>query len=280
MRHVVAAALALAAAGLPARTADACSWAFPELATSIHAHDGRNDVPTNLVLPLVRMAPEQGENQSLWLRPVGAEEITRLDVSFDEDFTRARPPEPLEPDREYQLLGFGRSTLPTPIQWDTLESEATAVITFRTGSGADDEAPAAPTLLRSETQEVFPTIPLLTETSCGPHPGGTWARFFLQEDDGAVAYRLERSFPSVLVDTQIRRTRRIDEDEVFLGEIARDAFGLHAYRITAIDLAGNESVPVEQTMYLGCPGACASSDPTPIALVLGLLAFGLYRRRR
>lgn len=278
MRIVLLAAL-VAAALLPARAADACQL-LPRsrLLDQVARMDGRTGVPTNFVLmAATRFHPSELEESSLWLRKRGDDALVPLHVAFDDDFTRISARSPLEPSTPYEMLSFEQPTLPRLADGETFEDHAVHVVAFESGDGPDEEPPPRPSLLRVETQEVWPQLPFLGIDTCGaPTGGGTWARFFVEPDADAAFYVLTRGDPAVRVDT----ASRANDGEVFISDIARDVGGFQPYRITSFDRAGNQSEAHEEVVYLGCPGTCASGDPAPLGLVLGLLALRLRRRRR
>src|SRR5690606_18340133 len=113
MRTAVLLAFA-AAVLLPAPRADACSFVPPpRLADAVTLLRDQTDVPTNFVLLAAPFDPSSLEENSLWLRKEGEDTLSALEVRFDDDFTRIRAREPLEPSSSYALLSFPHPGLPT-----------------------------------------------------------------------------------------------------------------------------------------------------------------------
>ena len=221
-------------------------------------------LPTNLVMFSKFVGPDDG--LSYWLlAPDG--NATRLNREIDEaeGLSRLIPDQPLIVDTAYRLV-FVRGNEPP-------EGEAFNLrLTFTTK--AAEEAPPSPPIVSSETKEIF-ADPFST---CGPVPGETWARFFVEPNDAEPIgmLRLIASDGAVRDINLAPFISRDDEGNIFLSETAAQG-GLEDYRVVSTTHSGIDSPATQVQVYLGCPGSCSAADASVPAL--GFLLLLALRRR-
>lgn len=157
---------------------------------------------------------------------------------------------------------------------------------FTSGDVADDVPPAPPTLLSVEA-----TSARDSETSCGDYSVRPIAIRVSSEEP--VTYVVRAA--GVLLAEQHLEQGCGQSCGALLGDIVCDGRrwddssgqrwelppGSHTLQITARDLAGNESSPIEVEVAAACPsgGCTAAPDPRPLGVLGALLWLGALRRR-
>lgn len=262
MSSKLPALMIVACAPFAADRAEACSFVEPTIEAMPLTLDEGATVPTNLVIHGDYVGDDDGS--SWWLLdPQGAPQQLTMAIAADEGVTRLTPAAPLTPSTSWQLVWSATQAAPTSTE---------TALRFTTADDVDDTAPDAPVVWH-ETKAILPG-----DSGCGLVEGATWARFFVEPDDGVAMYRLrDETGDSIHVNVTPLRTLT-DDGEVFLGSIETRG-GTFDYDVTAIDHAGNESAPTTLTVGLGCPGSCSAGDASGLSLG-ALLAIALRRRRR
>lgn len=285
-RIALLAALALAAVvTTAARPAHACSCWSPLRTAPV---DGAIDVPTDMVIVIVNRSPVvlyADLDEPVLTGPDGP---LPIDVSlvFDagERAELIRPRERLAASTEYSL------------------AFADAEIAFRTGAGADDEAPTAP--------ELGPLAIFRASAGDGGHSCGSE---YLDID-----LAIELPDDAVAADVRIEKNRLVELDHVIVAERIADPLGGAdadcsrnfpfergdhvCFEVRSRDQAGNRSEPVRRCTTVtacvdvadtinwdgdltGCEpappesGGCRSTSTSP-PLPLALLLLALYAVRR
>jgi hypothetical protein len=220
-------------------------------------------VPLNVVWLAPRTDPY--DRHAWWIREEGTEGYERMTIAFDDDVTRVSPDSPLSPATSYELLLTRHDDGVIPPQpFDDELARVEGGHTVTTADADDDESPPAPEIVDVVTEAFWGD-----DNDCGVAPAGTSVIIRVASNDETYALRLERtdgsSKPRISLDPH--NGAPANADGAPIADFADDESGVLDYRVVAIDNAGNESEPVNVSADVGLPGACASTNAMPFALV-------------